>query len=145
MTQAQSIQRKRGSLFDVITKQEFPFQWEPKNRERLQNKYGVQDIISRRLPTVHYTGGADNTVNLDIILTGIAHVGVDKPTSSEVGVFRYNEQAANEAATNDQGGYVLPASSVDEAKAQITAQKKKDNASVRTQVHYFKKDSVVEV
>lgn len=64
--------RIRGSLTDVITLQEFDFQFEPRVREKNTTKFAKQNIIGQRLPSYSWVGGGESDVEVDIFLLGTA-------------------------------------------------------------------------
>lgn len=60
--------RIRGSVFDTITLEEFPFLLEPKLKEKSTTTFGKQHIIGHRLPDYNWVGNGESHVELDVYI-----------------------------------------------------------------------------
>jgi len=63
-------ERKRGSIVDSISLQEYPFTYEPRLRDTCATKYARQAVIGNRLPRTFWVGAGEAGVDLEIFLLG---------------------------------------------------------------------------
>lgn len=65
-----ALARKRGSLVDTVSLQEYPFMFEPKLKDQMTTKFARQNVIGRRLPRTYWVGAGDSGIDLDVYLLG---------------------------------------------------------------------------
>lgn len=65
-----ALPRKRGSIVDSVSLQEYPFMFEPKLRDRMATRFARQSVIGRRLPLTFWIGSGDSAIDLEVFLLG---------------------------------------------------------------------------
>jgi len=148
--------RKHGSLIDVITLAQFPFQFEPfTHKDKCTTHFGEKLIVGQRTAGFHWVGGGKDDVELDIYLVGAAYTNPGTPTPGDIGAVRAGALSGYSYWLQVPTGGVNPdgspqmtmvknlqpppaLSDSDAAKNRITADRVSANNAVLNQIAAFK-------